>query len=147
MNSLQALRMQLNDFGIPYHVEGRRLIVEPATLDGFRVMLIDDDVHPEIHFDSWRQTYSTALEAQAMFIQGLDGSARLRVSCSNGMPVSWALQIEVNGLWQAGPIVGKVAGQLDGTLYLKNDHVRRVGAPPAQWDSMNTTQMMRAVIA
>lgn len=146
MNSLQTLRMQLNDIGIPYHVEGRRLIVEPATVDGFRVMLIDDDKAPEVHFDSWQQVYTSAEQAQWMFMQGLDGSARLRVSCSSGTPVCWALQTETNGLWQAGPICGKVTGQLDATLYLQNDHVRKVGTPPAQWDSMNTTQMMKMVV-
>lgn len=142
MSSIPHLRQQLHDLGIPYYVEGRRVIVDPVTMDGFRVLLVDDDQEPEVHFDSWKQLCKTPDEAHELFLLGLSNRARLRVACSEGTPVCWALQTQENGLWRAGAIIGKVAEHTDMTVYLQNDHVRKVSPPPPQWDTMDTAQLM-----
>jgi hypothetical protein len=89
--------------GVSFEATPRRLVVAPATSDGFAVVLavLDHDGY-EVRAEGWSERFARSEDACDCFLLLLSEQGRLKVTLRGTTVVGWQLERREFGMWVPG---------------------------------------------
>jgi hypothetical protein len=91
-----------------YGATATTITVNPPTVDGFAVSLIEEARAWIVAFDGWHKHLAAEDEALHCFALGLSGQCRLRVDYRGFVPHRWTLETQTDHGWRADSTVGQL---------------------------------------
>ncbi len=109
MSAIEVIREKLKKYPqLNYQIEDNTITVEPVSLGGFAVCLIENNPGFTVGFDGWHEEFESQDEALNCFAFGLSEKCRLKVIKRGNMPTSWTVQSWNGSDWNNESTTGMI---------------------------------------
>jgi hypothetical protein len=105
-DSRQLVEQLLEHQAHTVHVTQDKIVVDPKTVNGFVVSLVERGGQFVVHFDGWHEHFASEGEAVRCVLFGLSRDCRLKVEYRGSFARRWTVEAKTETGWREESTVG-----------------------------------------